>query len=509
MPKQLFVVQDFRGGWNADAADDALLDNELRVADNVDLSERGGLTKRKGTRRLNRVDYTGDVVRLFEWKKPDGTTQLLAITREVNGPTLGRIRDDQDWRFEGIALLESEDAAVLGFKDKLLFLDGSNLYEYDGSNWGPIAPEDHPENDMTAVRRCNLLVWHPKSQRFFAAGDPKDVQAIYFSEPGAPNFWKGTSVLHPTSGEGAIQAISLFGDAVLVWYEDSLWLWRGIDPDVDASWERLPIGLGKIAKRTITLTPDSLAVLARGGLYALAAPAVGYTTVAEPGRSMVANLAQNKVQSVIKSMRLDLATALYDPTEERLMVAYSDNPALGYNDQILVFDWGLGGFTRYTGIRVDDWCLRRGTGQIVVASGRKLLEFGVGYDDDGEPYEARIATKFFNCGYPFYKKRFFRLYMAFRQSTEVDAFQLSSSIVVDYTTEFKVEKAIPYDGFRWGDPWGKPWGSRDYMATRSKISASGHRVQFRFWNDQPGVPMTFYGAAIEFRPIRAKGERLA
>ena len=57
MPKLLKSYRDFTRGLNTDAAPDNLLDNELVRADNVDLSERGGMKKRNGERRLNKTSY--------------------------------------------------------------------------------------------------------------------------------------------------------------------------------------------------------------------------------------------------------------------------------------------------------------------------------------------------------------------------------------------------------------------------------------------------------------------
>ena len=503
MPKLLQPYLDFRGGLNVDTAEDNLADNELMVAENIDLEERGGFSKRKGTQLLNAQPYFDTVYQLFEWKRTGAEPELLAVV----GNTLGKLVPP-DYRFSGIASLASNWVRGVALGDKGYFLDGQNFYFYTGDNWGPVAPDPDPDCDIEPIRKCRFLLWHPKSARFFAAGNPDDDQALYYSEKGNPAFWRRSSKLYPISGHGPVQALALFGDAVMVFYEDSLWVWRGIDPEEDTTWERIPVALGKVVERSIALTPDSLVVLGEGGLYALLPPALGYTTVLQPGQSVVVNLAEHRVKSILKSIGdRSKVVGVYDPANERYLLAFNDNPTLGRNNLILVLDWGLKAFTLYTGLEVNDFCYRP-NGELLAAIGRNVVRMGVGYSDyNGQPIEARVATKYFNLGYPFYKKRMTRLYAAFKKEL-TEAFQLSMTIVVDHKVEYQVDNQVLYEGFVWGDPWGRPWGAKDFITTRSKISASGHRVQVRFSNAQPDMPMTVYGFAVEFRPIRAKGRRV-
>src|SRR5690606_20485948 len=91
--------------------------------------------------------------------------------------------------------------------------------------------EPRMETNLDPIAKCRFLVRHPNSYRLFAAGNPEDPAAVYFSEPNAPDYWKPTSVLYPTTGDGPVQNIIAFGDALLVFYKHSVWAWRGIDPD--------------------------------------------------------------------------------------------------------------------------------------------------------------------------------------------------------------------------------------------------------------------------------------
>jgi len=97
--KRLRSYADFRGGLNTDAAPDHVADNELVIAENVDLLERGGITKRKGTVKLNQEPYGAPVEQLIEWPRDNGEEWLLAVIGD-HCAGYGRTRDTPQnrWR---------------------------------------------------------------------------------------------------------------------------------------------------------------------------------------------------------------------------------------------------------------------------------------------------------------------------------------------------------------------------------------------------------------------------
>ncbi len=502
MPNLLKPYVDFRGGLNTDAAPDNVQDNELVQADNVDLSERGGLSKRKGTVRLNASSYGGQVEQLFEWARDDGSQVLMAVI----GTTLCQIAENGERT--NIQTLAGERVGYYSFQDRLYFLDGNEYRVYDGSAVAQVTAKDDPECDLAPIRRCRLAVRHPKSFRFFAAGDPENPSAVFYSEPNEPGFFKATSKVVPTSGDGPVTGLVVFVDAVLVFYRNSVWMWRGIDPAQDAVWERLPTGQGTVSGSTIALTQNSLTFLGRGGLYAIPPSILSYAVTIQAGEDLVPNLAKFKVTGLLKGIVYpEKARGVYDPYNERYLLAYCDDPNILRNNRILVYDWSLQAFTRYTGVWANDLCYRA-NGDLLVATDGYILKMGEGYRDGPEQaIEMTVKTKAFNLEYPFHKKRMLRLYTCFRQA-DIDVCRIDARILVDDVALFDVQDATVYDSFVWGDPWGEPWGWRSLITTRAKISGSGHRVQVQFSNRQLDMPTTIYGLAIEFRPIRAKGARL-
>jgi len=129
--KRLRSYADFRGGLNTDAAPDHVADNELVIAENVDLLERGGITKRKGTVKLNQEPYGAPVEQLIEWPRDNGEEWLLAVI----GDQLCRIREDQGYTAEPLATVARQKVGHFFLQDKLYFVDGQSYRVYDGTPW--------------------------------------------------------------------------------------------------------------------------------------------------------------------------------------------------------------------------------------------------------------------------------------------------------------------------------------------------------------------------------------
>lgn len=365
--------------------------------------------------------------------------------------------------------------------------------------------------DIDIIAKCKFLARHTQSNRFFAAGNPDNPTALYYSEPNNPAKWKVTSMLVPTLGEGKVTGLTVFGDSLLVIYQHGMWHWRGIDPEQDVTWKRVPIPLGGISFHTIGMTPSSLTFLGVGGIYAMSPVILGYDATIQPDSGVLRNLTENKVERVINSItKPDLACGIFDPDHNRYMLAYSDDENAVANTKLLIYEWTLGAFHQWTGLAVNDFCYTL-DGRLLGAVNGFIIQFNVGYKDYGnKAIEFVVKTKPFNLDYPFHKKRITRLYISFRQPPEQgdDDPTITAKITVDNETqEFIQEKAIS-ENFVWGSEWGRIWGYQELITSRIRVSESGHRVQMEFENKQLNKSCTVYGCAFEFRPIRAKGRRL-
>lgn len=510
MARLIKAYIDFRGGLNVDAAPDNLADNELELADNAVLDIRGGISKRAGTKPINTVSYNAPVEKLIEWARKDGSTILLAVI----GTTLAKI--NSDGTKTDIIALDDPNIGYFIFQDKFWFTGKQGgvdkFWQYDGLSVSEVVPNSATDNDLAPIKRCRYFLWHPHSQRIFAAGDYQDKTALYFSEPNDPTYFKNTSKLYPVSGEGPITAIVNFGDAVVAFYQRGVYAWQGLDPKTDAVWKRLPLGYGTLSPKTVVLTPASLTFLGLGGIYQMSPALLDYNIVMVANEQLLKNITENKVTSIIKQIKnLSNTCAVYDAFSEKYLLAYNDENA-GRNSKILVYDWVLGSFTRWTGIGdINDFCLCS-NGDLLIASNGYILKLREGLDDwdtitgTYKPIEFHIRTKQYNLDYPFHLKKIKKFYLASRQYTD-NTTTMDISVIVDYVTKSFNNISLD-ESLVWGKEWGKIWGWVDYVTKEGRIGLKGKRIQLSIDSKGLSVPITLYGIAFEFKVRKPKGVKI-
>lgn len=577
------MFADWRGGLNVDAADDLIGDNELTVAENVELGLRGGISKRRGTQKLNTVSYGAKVSQLLEWPRMSGGTTLFAVI----GQALCEIGQDTYTK----TLIRDVAADHIGhvfYKNSVYFVDGNGFYRYDGTNvedvparttrpadtdiepwggWGQLpeigepvrmvtpegviitavvgkAPEpetktlhladlaggamadivvnkttfrfmdeDSPnsdlfmmvvgvdeayatvtldykseteipvQNDLTPIRRCRFLVMNPKSGRMFAAGDPHYPSTMYFSETHDPTWWKPTSMMVPTNADGPITGLALFGDAVLVFFPNAIWAWRGLDPEVDAVWERLSTSQGTLAPDSLALTSNSLTYLSTGGVFSISPSMLSMTVAVMPGDELVANLCRYKTTNIINSITNPaIASGVWDNAGQRYLLSYSDLADGSKNNKVLVYDWTLKAFMQWTGLEVWGWLCRLDGTLLAGTHDGYIIKVGEGSADYlGQPISMTAETKPFSFEVPTLKKRFWGLHADYKQDETARG---------ELTAKLKVDGAVT-------DTFTNPKG-------RQRTSRFGHRASVRVENSttEPCHVMTIgipYTVASEAR----------
>jgi hypothetical protein len=502
MPQKLIKgYNDFRGGWNADVAPDLLKDDELDQADNCDLDPRGAVKKRKGTTVLNGSSYNAQVERLFEYKKNDGTIELLALI----GTSLCSI-DDTTGAKTVLKKLDDTDMGGYVWNDKFYFTgkqSGTNKYwEYDGTDVNEVTP--HAGSSLTKIKKCRMFVWHPTSHRIFATGNASDRAALYYSEKDDPTYFKSTSEVYPTTGDGPVYALTLDADAVVPIYANSFWAWTGDDPAVDATWRKVPVNEGTRAPRSVALTPASLTLLSAGGLQSVSPGILDYNMVLLTGDQLVKDLTKNKVSSVIRSITdQTISCGVYDNVNNRYLLAYCDDSTLTRNNKILVYDWELKAFTRYTGLRVNDF-LMRSNGDLLAATDGYIVKLNqeVYKDYDSRQISMQVKTKWYSLDKPFHIKKLVKLFL-YAQQFATEESGLVTSVSTGYNTVNYGRVSLD-ESLVWDEAWGAAWGYSDYSAKQLACRLRGHRFQATFTNDYLNEPVTWYGLAFKYELGAAK-----
>lgn len=492
--RQVTLYGDFSLGMNADVSPYLLAENELLVARNVELGRRGIISTRKGATPLNSSAYgSSPVSQLFEWPRDDGSVYLMAVI----GNRLNRINTSSGAATDmGPASIPRVGYTI--FRGQLYYVDGTNLYTTDNVSGDvePITPSDDPENDIDPVKRCTMLVWHPKSMRFFAAGDPQHRSTLYYSEPNDPTLWKGTSRLVPAQADGPITALVLLADAVLVFFKNSIWVWRGIDPAEDVIWEKMSAPEGTNSPATIALTPMSLTFLGDGGLWVMSPSAIGLSGELQTEGQSFANIANQRMKTLLDQIvQRDKAVATYDARRQKYLLAFTTEES-GPNDKVLEFDWATHSMVLHDGINIHS-LLYRLDGTVAAGIASHIVQLNAGeFDFNGsyEPIVFEVVTPPYSIE-PITPKRFQWLYVTFSLPNET--LEVPCQVIVDGKSVLSVDLADHVD---------KP-DDTDVVTARVPLNFIGERIQLRFLSAQQD-PIALYNWAFEWTPTWRKGTQV-
>lgn len=628
MPRQMITYADFRGGLNTDSANDILADNELVVAENVDLLDRGALTKRAGLSKYNATPYTvGGVAQVIEqliaWDgqlfavhcntNPTSQTPrtlslatptvLTAITsgegvracvagrkllvlnngksdvgvfggvpapilKEIvrtspayesptykaydllayaSKPTVAKSGADKFTKglYAYVVRLVNEIGYESAFRPEygVATVDaGTTVGQFTLSNiaigpTGTVARKIYRSDalpDMSAYLRgdfpmylvttiadnttttyadtlsTSILVlqpqltetdniilgkagaaaqieWHPPSSRFFATGVLGMQSAILYSEPMRIDYWKSTSVMHGMGKESVAPTLQAFGDAMMAFYPDSVYAWRGYDA-TDATWEQLALQANSVEKPT--LTPDSVTVVADNGIYAI--PMAGYrgNIAMLPGSDNAVNIAEGRVRGFLRTLKSNRAAfwPLYDTTDGKYLLRYKCGVP-PYAAGVLVFDWQLKAFTHYTGWDCAAWC-RGHDGTIYLATGGQIRKVdSSALSDDGAVIPVSVRTK----GYGF----------------SIPAWKWVQKILVSFVPEPTLTSTISGKvdtGYETLTIPAFTWDAKGSLKQKSiPIHKKGQWFAVEFNHDNTSQPFALYSVSFVFQPLMPRG----
>lgn len=493
MPLPLRVsYEHFTDGWNFDAAPDSLRDTELSEAMNCLPDERGGISKRPGTVRLNQVSYGGPIKRVYEVGKPDSIKFINASDNVLRN-------------FDGTAIhtgFANVDFDVEVWGNKTYFVNGDKYYVWDYINFGEVVPAVNA--DLTAVKRCKYIC--QRGIRMFAAGDPQNPNRVYFSEGNEPNNFKATSSVDAvTDDEDVITGLFVVGtgisSALVVFKKRSIYAWSGWDPLVDVQFHKQSAGAGTVARRTICQANNSVYYMGEHGVYRLVSPypdqilseCITDPTPQRPGISNFIRNLKNKENVCAVFWR------------RYYMLAVQDGDTPDCNNKVLVFDTALDRWVGWFNLCVNDWCIRS-DGKLVFASslGGLLLEYGVGWNDDGSPIHFKVSTKDLDLGHRYHDKKIKIFMVSGKQYV-----QEKSTVKITVKTDYSITKrGISFDESNVDSKsiiGGSIWGWKDTITKIIKdLRQRGMRTHITFENDVLGEPVTIYGISFGFRLKRAK-----
>jgi len=274
--------------------------------------------------------------------------------------------------------------------------------------------------DLSNVKKCTFLTRHLKSNRFFATGNPSDPAALYYSEPLEPNNFKGHNVVYPATNDGPVQALAVLDDMLLVFFKNSVWAWRGIDPQIDAVWEKLPLKHGTYNRRTLEYTMNTLTFLDLDGIYSL-------SSLKEAN-----NITDNKITELIKGIgNKNNIVAKFDSSQSKYFLAYSETS--GICDKLLMGDWNLGAYSIWDDLKIEDMEYTL-DGSLYISEGENILRLTRDYIEN-DNINMKVKTKEILLQHPYSDKLVYRVYVSLNDFTDSTKLKV---ITKDKTFSFDV-----------------------------------------------------------------------
>lgn len=495
MAYDYYNIFDFSGGINTTSSLDNLLDNELVVAENIELSQRGGFKRRKGISEYKNLG-TSKIDRLVEYEYYDTSSQervvkMLALT---NGDLI-----DMDTEASLVSGLGSH-AVFEVFNDKLYIL-GNGLYKvYDGETVADVTNGESDSN-LDVIKRCNYLV--QRGQRLFAAGDPQNPNLLYYSEVGDPTYFKTTSLIKAVTDDGdIITGLKEFHGALLVFKARSIFAWFGYDPLNDVQFQKINVHTGTKAYRTIQYVDDNLFYLGADGVYALIGT---YKDVISSVK------VSNKIDSLIEQVKHiepfneNSPCAVYYEGKYMLSVPVEQE---GENNIVYVFDNNIFKTKQtecwvvYTGWKISEFLLTLDNTLYSGSSVTGLVHLhDDGYNDLGGAIEVKVVLKPLATEAFVHNKKFRRGYVALRQFTSYSSsFDLTCK--VDYK-EKTITNISPDESLTWDISnrlWDvSKWDFTELVTRRFDIKEKGKRLTLEIYDNSVDYALEIYGFTIEFK----------
>lgn len=487
-------IVDFTGGENSASSPDQLLPNQLRVCENVDLSSRGGFKRRTGIEQHSDLG-SSRIDRLFEFEYSSGGVRVLkqlALTNNqlVDMSTGSVVQSGLDGHL---------DYEV--YKNKLYFLSNSKYYVYDGSSCAEVTNANGDSN-LSNIKKCRFV--KQRGERFFAAGNPDDPNALYFSEIGDPTYWKVISVIQAITDDGdIITGLTEFHGSLLAFKSRYVYAWFGYDPENDVQFVRVNVHTGTRAYRTIQRVRDMLFYLGSDGIYSLRGLEVDYISSKKESKNI-----QPRVDKILHTSEyhLDTACAVYEngkyllsiPTTnsaqcDTILVCFTD---IADETSAVVYPWGV-----YTGLNINSF-LNSLDGYLYSGSSNTdglVHKHTEVYSDLGSGIDVYVETKPLGQteqgGY-IKNKKYRRGFAAMQQLSATNS-TATITAVVDYV---KVPSTLTADeSMAWGRNWGLKWGFIDLVTRRFDIKRKGLRMAIVIEDATAGNSLSIYGFAVEYK----------
>jgi hypothetical protein len=202
---------------------------------------------------------------------------------------------------------------------------------------------------------------------------------------------------------------------------------------------------------------------------------------------------------------------VWDIPRQRLLLAYTTSAGdIDYCDKILVYHWGIsGGFTRYTGLKVYDFCLLD-TGDLLISSGDKIYKMYSGSDDAGVAIETKVDTAYYDMDAPMVRKKLSKLFISTEGGNSASTIQIqvnNGRKVVSVLPILLYSNGIWNTDYSWDD--GTSWPELGLLEKERTVQGimEGSKFQIQIYHMALGERIKIFALGLQYHQYTAKGDR--
>lgn len=418
--------------------------------------------------------------------------------------------------YKAKGIMAAEDLAASAYGDTSKWDDVTIGTMCD--NCIEVIPKAGATNDLTPIKRCKYLAFHPLSGRLFAAGDYKYPTRLYFSTMLDPTEFIETDYATPTTANGPITGLVAFNQSMMVAYKNTWRVLRGTLVDANnRTWHYLNIPYGCVSNDTIVLTPESLTFQGQDGHIYIMSPSLlaDEANMVNVGQSLVYPITEERLTVTVNTM-VNLSGNKACWYKGKYLLAYCDSTTPGAkNNKVLELTWATKAFSFVTGWQVNCWCSRIDS-TLLFGSLNYILQGYTGYNDVDTATGLEKAVAFKVQTKPYSLKTYFNKMLDFLTitanqyitSTDIGAINIEVSSdynLKDIDSDLFVTTDLNSDlneSLVWGRTWGKIWGFSEIINQWAVMSRTGYRFQVTLTDSTVDNPIFIYGLGFMFTILK-------
>jgi len=522
------AYNDFSGGLNTAYSPEQLAINDLTVAQNIDLSQRGAIWTQKGFVRLYPTSLgTGYGQGLIHYVH-NGIEEIIVA---FNGKLWKYNNSLGSWSELVITNLTSfqttKPISWTVYRNKLYIATGTKLVEYDGSTC-QVVPAYTPTQAEIDTIGTNLysdvnLSLHTARfcmvhyDRLVLGWDDSNSKTLYFSDLERFGYFPAPNqyVIDNPRGE-PITSILKYRDNIIVFTKTSIHGLFGTGTEINPVFTKrmLHYGYGSVSPLSAKVLGNSIAFVSYDGIKEI------YSF------SQVEQFFNVRPLQKYDKIKPNITSKTSQSLEQSVATVYDDQYIVNFptDNEVYRYYKDLDAYSMDTAPQVAQYLTIDGTLYSLGFNNGLVYQHNVGWNYDGQPILAIAETKLLDLTEAHYRKRLSKIHVLLGKIEGVSQSEIYLTVKADgnpVLAPYTGETYIDTDGYlKWRlvketnmlterNALVNDWilgqstiGIVELSQQKASVRGQARRVQVRFEADQLNVPMIINSFGLEFQMRR-------